>query len=129
MSFTASLLLLLPVFPPLLLLCKYIFLSNFSNSASLHQFNSIRAVTNLAAFATMFPAVNASRGSSLSAVARYHYSTIYTTTQLSRHFMSTSVKPPSSLTAACCMIGDEILNGKTRDSNAHFLGEESFYSI
>lgn len=28
-------------------------------------------------------------------------------------------------TAACCIIGDEILNGKTRDSNAYFLGTYS----
>lgn len=29
-----------------------------------------------------------------------------------------------SLSAACCIIGDEILNGKTRDSNAYFLGKK-----
>ena len=27
-----------------------------------------------------------------------------------------------SFSAACCIIGDEILNGKTRDSNANYLG-------
>lgn len=29
-----------------------------------------------------------------------------------------------SFSAACCIIGDEILNGKTRDSNAYFLGKK-----
>ncbi|CEG69643.1 Putative 3'-phosphoadenosine 5'-phosphosulfate sulfotransferase [Rhizopus microsporus] len=29
-------------------------------------------------------------------------------------------------TAACCIIGDEILNGKTRDSNAYFLAKYLF---
>lgn len=28
--------------------------------------------------------------------------------------------------AACCIIGDEILNGKTRDSNAYFLCKKYF---
>ncbi|KAI9024461.1 MoaB/Mog domain-containing protein [Phycomyces nitens] len=32
----------------------------------------------------------------------------------------------NSFTAACCIIGDEILNGKTRDSNAHFLARSLF---
>lgn len=27
-----------------------------------------------------------------------------------------------AFSAACCIIGDEILNGKTRDSNAYYLG-------
>ncbi|ORZ18970.1 MoaB/Mog domain-containing protein [Absidia repens] len=31
-----------------------------------------------------------------------------------------------SFTAACCIIGDEILNGKTRESNAHFLSRYLF---
>lgn len=30
-----------------------------------------------------------------------------------------------SFSAACCIIGDEILNGKTRDSNANYLGNIS----
>ncbi|KAL0091122.1 MoaB/Mog domain-containing protein [Phycomyces blakesleeanus] len=34
--------------------------------------------------------------------------------------------PSNSFTAACCIIGDEILNGKTRDSNAHFLAKSLF---
>lgn len=29
-----------------------------------------------------------------------------------------------SFSAACCIIGDEILNGKTRDSNANYLGKK-----
>jgi hypothetical protein len=29
-------------------------------------------------------------------------------------------------TAGCVVIGDEILNGKTRDSNAHFLAQQAF---
>ncbi|KAI8992480.1 MoaB/Mog domain-containing protein [Pilobolus umbonatus] len=31
-----------------------------------------------------------------------------------------------TVTAACCIIGDEILNGKTRDSNAYFLAKYLF---
>ncbi|KAI9247561.1 MoaB/Mog domain-containing protein [Helicostylum pulchrum] len=31
-----------------------------------------------------------------------------------------------SFSAACCIIGDEILNGKTRDSNAYFLSKYLF---
>ncbi|KAI8376851.1 MoaB/Mog domain-containing protein [Blakeslea trispora] len=31
-----------------------------------------------------------------------------------------------SFSAACCIIGDEILNGKTRDSNANFLAKYLF---
>lgn len=27
-----------------------------------------------------------------------------------------------SITAACCVIGDEILSGKTKDTNSHYLG-------
>jgi Na+-transporting NADH:ubiquinone oxidoreductase subunit NqrA len=30
-----------------------------------------------------------------------------------------------AFSAACCIIGDEILNGKTRDSNANYLGKET----
>lgn len=26
-------------------------------------------------------------------------------------------------TAACCVIGDEILSGKTKDTNSHYLGK------
>lgn len=41
--------------------------------------------------------------------------------------LRTILKYPMSqkreFSAACCIIGDEILNGKTRDSNAHFLGK------
>lgn len=29
-----------------------------------------------------------------------------------------------NFSAACCIIGDEILNGKTRDSNTYFLGKK-----
>ncbi|KAI8143606.1 MoaB/Mog domain-containing protein [Fennellomyces sp. T-0311] len=32
----------------------------------------------------------------------------------------------SSLTAACCIIGDEILNGKTQDTNSHYLAQFLF---
>ena len=27
-------------------------------------------------------------------------------------------------TAACCVIGDEILSGKTQDTNSHYLGKQ-----
>lgn len=27
------------------------------------------------------------------------------------------------ITAACCIIGDEILSGKTKDTNSHYLGK------
>ena len=37
-------------------------------------------------------------------------------------FMTTTQPTHQTVTAAACIIGDEILNGKTRDSNAHFLG-------
>ncbi|KAG2184175.1 hypothetical protein INT44_009190 [Umbelopsis vinacea] len=33
---------------------------------------------------------------------------------------------PQVVTAACCIIGDEILNGKTRDSNANYLAKMLF---
>jgi hypothetical protein len=42
-------------------------------------------------------------------------------TQFHRHYSAMSKK---LTTAACCVIGDEILNGKTRDSNAYFLGNK-----
>ncbi|KAI8074773.1 MoaB/Mog domain-containing protein [Gongronella butleri] len=32
----------------------------------------------------------------------------------------------STFTAACCIIGDEILNGKTKDTNTHFLARYLF---
>lgn len=28
-----------------------------------------------------------------------------------------------TITAACCIIGDEILSGKTKDTNSHYLGK------
>jgi hypothetical protein len=28
-----------------------------------------------------------------------------------------------AITAACCVIGDEILSGKTKDTNSHYLGK------
>lgn len=31
--------------------------------------------------------------------------------------------------AACCIIGDEILNGKTRDSNSNYLGKSNIRQI
>ncbi|KAI9315700.1 MoaB/Mog domain-containing protein [Dichotomocladium elegans] len=37
-----------------------------------------------------------------------------------------STQSLSPVTAACCLIGDEILNGKTRDSNSHFLAKYLF---
>ncbi|KAI9490084.1 MoaB/Mog domain-containing protein [Zychaea mexicana] len=40
--------------------------------------------------------------------------------------MSTTAPRNQPVTAACCIIGDEILNGKTRDSNAHFLAKYLF---
>ncbi|GAB5587565.1 hypothetical protein Unana1_02465 [Umbelopsis nana] len=33
---------------------------------------------------------------------------------------------PNIVTAGCCIIGDELLNGKTRDSNAHYLAKMLF---
>lgn len=36
-----------------------------------------------------------------------------------------TVMSQRSFSAACCIIGDEILNGKTRDSNANYLGNVS----
>ncbi|RUP43077.1 MoaB/Mog domain-containing protein [Jimgerdemannia flammicorona] len=41
-----------------------------------------------------------------------------------RHLMSTSRQ--KDVTAACLIIGDEILNGKTRDSNSNFLAKYLF---
>ena len=41
---------------------------------------------------------------------------------LNKRFMTTTQPAHQTVTAAACIIGDEILNGKTRDSNAHFLG-------
>ncbi|KAF7730662.1 hypothetical protein EC973_001611 [Apophysomyces ossiformis] len=38
----------------------------------------------------------------------------------------TTAAPEKTFTAACCIIGDEILNGKTRDSNAYFLAKYLF---
>ncbi|KAI8098805.1 MoaB/Mog domain-containing protein [Halteromyces radiatus] len=38
----------------------------------------------------------------------------------------TTTKIEPSFTAACCIIGDEILNGKTRESNAYFLSRYLF---
>jgi hypothetical protein len=29
----------------------------------------------------------------------------------------------ANITAAACVIGDEVLNGKTQDSNANYLGK------
>jgi molybdopterin-biosynthesis enzyme MoeA-like protein len=28
----------------------------------------------------------------------------------------------ATITAACCIIGDEILSGKTKDTNSNYLG-------
>ncbi|KAG1057037.1 hypothetical protein G6F43_001109 [Rhizopus delemar] len=48
-----------------------------------------------------------------------------TSTEACRHY---SIMNKRQLTtAACCIIGDEILNGKTRDSNAYFLGTYTKY--
>ncbi|KAG2217823.1 hypothetical protein INT45_005424 [Circinella minor] len=40
--------------------------------------------------------------------------------------MTTTQPTHQTVTAAACIIGDEILNGKTRDSNAHFLAKYLF---
>ncbi|KAI9256624.1 MoaB/Mog domain-containing protein [Phascolomyces articulosus] len=40
--------------------------------------------------------------------------------------MSTTQPTQQAVTAAACIIGDEILNGKTRDSNAHYLAKYLF---
>lgn len=40
-----------------------------------------------------------------------------------RVFFNKPMLQQRSFSAACCIIGDEILNGKTRDSNAYYLGK------
>ncbi|KAI9253597.1 MoaB/Mog domain-containing protein [Sporodiniella umbellata] len=50
--------------------------------------------------------------------------TVRARTLVSRHYSTMSQKQIKN--AACCIIGDEILNGKTRDSNAHFLAKYLF---
>lgn len=62
--------------------------------------------------------------STLRAVARCRYSHslafVHSTRTMSHATHNTIT--PTPVTAACCIIGDEILNGKTKDSNSHFLG-------
>ncbi|KAI8336813.1 MoaB/Mog domain-containing protein [Chlamydoabsidia padenii] len=50
--------------------------------------------------------------------------TLYPISRYINTLAPTQVEP--SFTAACCIIGDEILNGKTRESNAYFLSHYLF---
>ncbi|KAI8971634.1 MoaB/Mog domain-containing protein [Mycotypha africana] len=50
----------------------------------------------------------------------------FSITSLHRYSRQIMSQQKSSFSAACCIIGDEILNGKTRDSNAHFLAKYLF---